>query len=157
MRIFWVNDFFATGKLGMMARPRGKDWLEDEILKLKHHDIDVIVSLLEREEELELAIEQEKQFCEKYSIEFVSFPIQDRSIPLNKKEFDNFIDQLYKELQQGKNIVIHCRMGIGRTSLVCASLLLKTGIEKEKVFDILSKTRTLSVPDTQEQIDFIIK
>lgn len=120
------------------------------------YEIDIVVSLLEKEEEFELSIELEKQLCKKHSIEFISFPIQDRKIPLEKKDFLILINKLNNELQQGKNIVIHCRMGIGRTALVCAGILLINEIKKEKIFDFLSQVRTLSVPDTQEQIDFII-
>jgi len=42
-----------------MARPRGNEWLEDEILSLKRQDVQVIVSLLERNEVYELGLEKE--------------------------------------------------------------------------------------------------
>jgi len=37
-----------------MARPRGGDWLQDEILALKRSGISILVSLLTPEEEDEL-------------------------------------------------------------------------------------------------------
>lgn len=156
MRIFWMDTILEKGNLGMMAKPRGGDWLKDEILKLKNYNVDCVVSLLEKDEEFECAIESEKLLCEKHLIEFISFPIQDREIPVSKKQFRTLINQLHQMLQEGKNVVVHCRMGIGRTSLVCAGILLTNGIKKQEVFEILSQKRTLSVPDTQEQIDFII-
>ena len=33
-----------------MARPRGSDWLEDEINHLKNNEVGVLVSLLDRDE-----------------------------------------------------------------------------------------------------------
>ena len=63
--IFWINEFIAT-----MPRPRGNDWLEDEIISYKTFGVDVIVSLLETEEIIELELEKERILCEKYEIEF---------------------------------------------------------------------------------------
>ncbi len=58
-------------------------------------------------------------------------------------------------MAENKKVVIHCRMGIGRTSLVAACLFKKRGFNPDKVFDLLSYHRTLSVPDTEEQIQWV--
>jgi hypothetical protein len=34
-KIYWIHDFANGAKLGIMPRPRGDDWLEEEIVKLK--------------------------------------------------------------------------------------------------------------------------
>ena len=47
VRIYWIDDF-ESGRLGIMPRPRGGDWLEDEIRSLKVSGVDAVVSLLER-------------------------------------------------------------------------------------------------------------
>lgn len=139
----------------MMARPKGNDWLEDEILKLKQHDVSMVVSLLERSESRELELENERVLCSKHDIEFVNFPIQDRSIPEDLKSFANLIHKINDELKSDKRIAIHCRMGIGRTSVVAAAILVKNGMNTELVFDFLSKKRTLEVPDTKEQVQWL--
>jgi protein-tyrosine phosphatase len=47
-------------------------------------------------------------------------------------------------------------MGIGRTSLVIAGVLLSLQIKNiDEVFNFLSEKRTLKVPDTEEQITWI--
>ena len=46
-----------------MARPRGDDWLEDEINHLKNNEVGVLVSLLERDEIYDLKLDNEEQFC----------------------------------------------------------------------------------------------
>jgi protein-tyrosine phosphatase len=48
-------------------------------------------------------------------------------------------------------------MGIGRTSLVIASLLIKKGVKFDEVFRLISNKRTLNVPDTEDQINWIGK
>ena len=57
--------------------------------------------------------------------------------------------------KSGEKIVAHCRMGIGRTSLVIAVTLLKTGYNNEDVFELITKKRTLKVPDTKEQLNWV--
>ncbi len=56
MRIHWI-DQFEKGNIGMMSRPRGNEWLEDEIKKLTLFDVSMVVCLLERTEISELEIE----------------------------------------------------------------------------------------------------
>jgi hypothetical protein len=80
MRIYWISGV-EFGRLGIMARPRGGDWLEDEIRSLKMDSVDALVSLLEHEEVLELDIEREQALCEGDDISYLSFPIRDRDVP----------------------------------------------------------------------------
>lgn len=60
--IHWINDEkIGEKKIGTMARPRGNDWLEDEIMSLKNRGINCLVSLLEKSEEWELGLQNEEQ------------------------------------------------------------------------------------------------
>jgi hypothetical protein len=43
-KIYWVYDFANGAKLGIMPRPRGDDWLEEEIIKLKKQNIGLWLS-----------------------------------------------------------------------------------------------------------------
>lgn len=154
MRIYWF-DKIPNYKLGMMARPRGYDWLEDDIKKLLFHDVDTVVSLLESSEISELGLYQESQHCQKQGIHFINYPIQDRGLPQSPSTFNRLIKRLNEKLIDGKKVVIHCRMGIGRTSMVCAALLIENGIDPKNVFTLLSETRTLQVPDTEAQTQWV--
>lgn len=156
MRVYWTNGF-EKGNVAMMARPRGNDWLEDEILKLQQLEIKTVVSLLEIDEILELGIEKEKGLCDKYGIDFINFPIRDRGVPEDIRTFKTLVSTLNSKLEQGQKIAIHCRMGIGRTSLLTASLLVKNGTSASTVFDLLSVQRTLEVPDTPGQKEWTVK
>ena len=156
MRIYWINTFIK-GNLGMMARPKGNDWLEDEIKKLKMSGVDMIVSLLEKHEETELEIREEHTLCDNYNIEYVNFPIKDLGVPEDANSFIQLISIIDERLNSNKKVVIHCRMGIGRTSVIAAGVLLKNSHKPEHVFDFLSEKRTLSVPDTEDQINWVMK
>ncbi|NOQ70951.1 MAG: hypothetical protein GQ574_03055 [Crocinitomix sp.] len=155
MRIYWINDL-ETGSIGMMPRPRGNDWLSDEIKHLKQIGVNQVVSLLESHEMAELELEMERANCEEQGIVFSNFPIVDCAVPESKAAFNAFAEKLIEAIQNGSKIVVHCRMGIGRTSTLVATILIKLGLHKADVFEYLSEIRTLQVPDTQQQKDWVI-
>jgi protein-tyrosine phosphatase len=149
MTPFWVQT--KVVQLAIMPRPRGEDWLCDDIKLLKEAGVDIIVSALTLEEAGELGLFQEAECCQKNGIEFVSFPIEDRSVPDSILEFGELLDSTQKYLNDGRAVVVHCRAGIGRSSLIAACLLLRNGFSVESAFEALSEARGCPVPDTPEQ------
>lgn len=117
----------VRGRLAISARPRGGDWLEDEIEGWHSQGINVVVSLLTPSKNEESGLNQEARFSKTRGIRFVSFPIKDRGIPLSSEKVEHLVAQLGAEIQQGKNLAIHCRQGIGRSSLVSAAVLISAG------------------------------
>ena len=140
-----------------MPRPRGNDWLEDEIRSLQFRGVNYLVCLLENSEIYDLNLEQEEPLCAEKGIDFIHFPIEDVNIPPSRSSFLALTDRLSSYLDQGKKIVIHCRMGIGRSSVLAAAVLIKKGVPPDQVFDIISQSRTLSVPDTEEQREWLLE
>ena len=56
----------------------------------------------------------------------------------------------------GHSIGVHCRMGIGRSSLLLAALLVRSGTSPEDAFQLISAARGLPVPDTDEQRQWLL-
>ena len=155
--IYWINeDKIGDQRIGTMARPRGDDWLADEINHLKNHKVDCLVSLLDPSEMEELGLGEEKSLCEKHDIEFINFPIEDVTTPKNERAFLDLVEQLTSRVLSAKKTVIHCRMGIGRSSILAAAIMIKLGYAGKDVFDIIEIYRGLEVPDTEEQRDWIL-
>jgi protein-tyrosine phosphatase len=154
--IYWLHSTSALGKLGIMARPRGGDWLEDEMIKLHGQGVNTIVSLLERSEIFELDLQEESALAESIGMKYLHFPIPDRRIPNNETEVGQFITKLVQQLDEGQSIAIHCRMGIGRSSIIAGKVLLELGYKKEDLISHISKARGLSVPDTEEQVRWLL-
>jgi protein-tyrosine phosphatase len=154
VNIYWVTSP-TLGRLGIMARPRGNDWLEDEIRFLALNGVDILVSLLTEAEMVELGLVDEGLHCTQQQITYVSFPIWDRQTPpLTANTFAAF-QQLARLLEQGKTIVIHCRKGIGRAALAAASVLVLCGVASEAAFGAIAAARGCSVPDTVEQREWV--
>ncbi|MDI3321610.1 dual specificity protein phosphatase family protein [Pinibacter soli] len=154
-KIYWIYHSDNAGRLGIMARPRGGDWLADEIASIKKQKVELLVSLLESEEVNELGLRQEETFCKDNSIEFISFPIADREVPKATDKVDWLTTYLAGVIQNGSSVVIHCRMGIGRSSLIAACILLLFGQRSDAIFVDISKVRGLKVPDTDSQVQWL--
>lgn len=137
-----------------MPHPRGGDWLWDELLSLKSIGVTDLVSLLPRSEEAELRLEAEASACAELGLRFHRHPIFDRGLP-RQPEFDRFIDSLVPLLIGGGFIAIHCRAGIGRSSITAAALLCRLGMTPREALAMISSARGIEVPDTEEQRAFI--
>lgn len=144
-----------TGSITMMPKPPGGEQLSSYIQFLAQRGINVLVSLLQFEEINSFSLINEGTHCETLDIEFINFQIKDHSIPQFFLPFNQLIEKLYADLKMGKNIAIHCYAGIGRTGLIAASLLIKTGLDVDSALIKLSKTRGLRVPETIEQISWL--
>lgn len=152
--IYWIKGLEPI-RLGLMARPRAGDWLQDEIVGWSQAGVGTVLSLLEPHEVRELALIQERQLCEAQGIEFLSFPIKDRGIPMSMRDTEALIDGLVARLRDGVGVAVHCRAGIGRTGLVAGCILSKLGVPFPEIFPLLTLTRGVPVPDTQGQIDCV--
>ena len=139
------------GKLALAARPRGGEWLEDEIAGWRSAGVDTVVSLLEQDEERDLDLSDEGKAVRAHSMRFKPLPIGDRQVPLSEIDFSRKIDELDRELAAGRNVVVHCRQGIGRTGLMAGCLLVVRGVEPESAVRRVSEARGAAVPETAEQ------
>lgn len=145
-----------TGMVSIMARPRGGDWLIDEIKALRASGVDILVSLLTSTEVSELDLAEEAAFCHQQGIRYHSFAIRDRSIPPFSDQTFSFLKQLEESLSEGKHLAFHCRQGLGRAVVMAASVLVLTGFTPEHAFDLLSHARGYQVPETEEQRAWVI-
>lgn len=151
-KIYWIEyGKIGPKQLGMMSRPRGNDWLEDEIKGLQLRGVKTVVSLLEYGEIEELGLSDEEAWCHRSNIEYINFPIEDNNVPQREDAYMELLDTLGHKLQQGEKVAIHCRMGIGRASLIIAGMLMREGMTTEEAFEFISRQRELEVPDTEEQ------
>lgn len=138
-------------RLAIAARPRGGDWLLDDLLALRRAGVDILVSLLEPAEAAELGLAEEAALCTRAGIGFVSLPIPDRNVPDSALRFATALRPLHQALQAGRFIAAHCRAGIGRSSLVSGCLLVMQGIAAEDAWHRLTEARGRPVPDTEAQ------
>jgi len=153
MNPLWIK--IEGVRLAITPRPRGKDWLEDDIRFLQRAGVDVLVSALTPAEAEELGLLEESQFCQSNGLEFLSLPIEDRSVPSSFNEIDGLLNSVTDYLRNGKAVGVHCRAGIGRSSMIVASALIRNGLSVDTAFSAIQEARGCSVPDTPEQRQWV--
>lgn len=77
----------APYRLSIVARPRGNDWLCDEVSALSREGIDTLVSMLTDGEANELGLQHESAECSAAGIKFVNVAMPDRSVPSDRNAF----------------------------------------------------------------------
>ena len=103
--LFWIVGPWR-GRLAIAARPRGGDWLQDEVSGWRRASIDVVVSLLESDEADELDLVDESKVAGANGIQFISFPIPDRSVPASVPASLMLIANVSSALDEGKNAAV---------------------------------------------------
>ena len=154
MTVFWINPG-ANGRLAIVPRPRGAEWLANDLNAIHRAGIDILVSLLTKAEAAELGLAHEQLHCEQAGMEFRSFPVPDHSVPASYRDLQELAEALATERRHGKNIGAHCCAGIGRSPLLLAAILCMEGISPERALSLISKGRGIQVPDTQEQAQWL--
>lgn len=152
--LYWITGI-PEGRLAIMPRPRAGDWLVDELASLKSAGLDVVVSLLTADEVAELGLHHEPSLCQELGLSFISCPMNDRSVPDSIDSVLTLVNRLHSDLRNGRGVAVHCRMGIGRSSLLAACLLVKSGSSVTAAFSSISRDRGFDVPDTQEQVAWV--
>lgn len=153
-KLYWLSNA-SHGQIAISARPRGGDWLEDEVEGWRRQGINVIVSLLTDSENRELDLRREADIATEKGIQFYSLPIQDRGVPSSLSSIENLATELHQALSHDNKVAIHCRQGIGRSSLVAAAVLMTGGDDLDRSLKIIREARGVEVPETREQREWL--
>lgn len=145
----------TPGRLAIVARPRGNDWLDDEVRNWKQLGLTDDVSMLEETEEAELGLNRESHACSNHDISFHSLPVPDRGVPPDATLFRETVETIVERLLAGASIGVHCRQGIGRSGLFAAAVLMHLGANASSAIRVVSAARGRPIPETAEQSDWL--
>ncbi len=154
-QIYWIEDPNPP-QLAIVARPRGDEWLRDDLAALKAGGIDVLVSLLEPDEAEELGLAAEGEAARSLGISYISCPIPDRCTPGSPADFRDLVARLASMVREGRRIGAHCRGCIGRSTVLIASVLIALGVGADTALRRIEAARGWPVPDTPEQRAWIL-
>lgn len=149
--LYWVPLPDHPGRLALAPRPRGGDWLADELAEWRRQGVTHVVSLLEPDEAAELGLDNEAGLCREAGIEFASLPIADRGVPTESAAFARFALELADRITDGDSVVAHCRQGIGRAGMLAVGILKAFGWDNGYAIRAVSAARGQPVPETTEQ------
>ena len=149
-KVYWITGPWR-GRLAILPRPRGGDWLEDETRGWRAAGIDAVVTLLEASEESELDLGGESVAAVAAGLDFHSFPIPDRGVPDSREAVAELATQLSDALQAGRSVGLHCRQGVGRSGLLAVATLVSAGEGVAAALERVAQARGLPVPETEAQ------
>ena len=145
----------ATGRLAILPRPRGGDWLADEVGAWRRAGVDAVVSLLTADEVADQGLNAAAAECRANGIEFLSLPIPDRGVPASRAAVADLVARLAGLVAGGKTAAVHCRQGIGRSAILAAGVLAALGVEAEAAIRAVGEARGRPVPETPEQRQWV--
>ena len=155
--MFWIEaPGLRPGRLGTAARPRAGDWLDGEIENWRSASVDMVVSLLEPHEVHDLKLNSERDICMQMGLTYLSFPVPDRGVPESLSRTRDLIALCTEQLVAGAGIIVHCRAGIGRSSMIAACVLVAVGNRPDTALEYIKAARGLPLPDTPAQAEWVM-
>jgi protein-tyrosine phosphatase len=137
-----------------MPRPRGGEWLDDEMAALRALGVTALVCLLTQSEQDELELSGEADAAASAGLAFWHVPVVDLGVP-DPDQLTPVVDDLVGVLATGGDVVVHCRAGIGRASLLAAAILVRLNVPAAVAWDAIATARGMPVPETNEQRDWL--
>ena len=146
----WVIDGLLCGAAlpgGGWSGPGGI--LRGDLADLHDRGVRVLVSLLEVPAEL-------GRLCGTLGIEWLSYPIDNFSVPTDPPSFDLLIEGILKRMERGLPVCAHCFAGVGRTGLVLTCALgRRLGLDAARAIRAVRRFR--SALETPEQERFVAR
>ena len=159
--INWIR-LEGKGEIGLTAYP-GKNMISDSKsldndLRFIKESADLLLTLMHNEELEFLYIGKIGEKAAEAGLEWIHAPIQDFSVPdeIFLQKWPEYSSHIRDLLKNGKNIVIHCWGGYGRTGTAAAMLLTDMGLSSGEAVKLVRKTRSGTI-ETDEQEEFCLR
>jgi protein tyrosine phosphatase (PTP) superfamily phosphohydrolase (DUF442 family) len=149
-KLYWLDTPFDR-RLAVSTRPGGWEELEESAAGWRGSGLDVIVSMLEREEAEDMGLADQSEICRAAGLHYINCPVPDHGTPEDEGAVLAAVDEALAHLKQGKRVAAHCFAGIGRSPLFVACVLVRYGVPVDVAWNRLIVARGLRLPDTSAQ------
>jgi protein-tyrosine phosphatase len=118
----------APGKKGVSAEGNRHDRdLSTDMTQLRADGVTRLVNLMEAHEETRWQMHGYDDAARLAGLRLRRFPVVDVSVPTDPAAFARMAEQVYAKLQAGETVVAHCLGGLGRSGMLVACLLARSG------------------------------
>ena len=140
------------------TKPCSTAALEADLTLLASNGATDIVTLIGEDERKKLGVGALPRLATERGLSWREFPITDRAVPTAKSrpDFDQLLEELLTGLDAGRRVAIHCQAGLGRTGLLAAGLLVRSGTGPDDAIAHVRSARPGSI-ETLGQENFIRK
>ncbi len=160
----------TLGRLGMTLAPGMKAdtthgrWRWERDLKTdlrvlrEECGADTLVSVMEEHEYDDFEISDLFERDHVGGVEVLRFAIEDMSVPEETlaEKYAELIRGIVDRMRDGKNVVVHCRGGLGRTGTVAACVLVALGKPAKDAIGLVRETREGTI-QTHKQEEFVYR
>lgn len=143
-------------RIAYVLCPRGGAGLQADLEQARGQGIDTLVSLLTSQDNEELGLTDESRIARQLGMQFISYPILDHCTPPDLAGFRRLVSDLRDQVRAGRSVGAHCRGCIGRATVLLASVMIALGWDADEALRRIEKARGFPVPDTQEQLEWIL-
>jgi ADP-ribosylglycohydrolase/protein-tyrosine phosphatase len=169
LRVNWIDPEAVppesgwTGKLGMTFLPGKKDaakwglrWRDTvaDAAALAAAGASTFLLLVEDFELDLLRTPKLPAALDEAGVELIRFRIVDGDVPVDLAAFRELLTDVERRIQGGKNVVVACRGGLGRTGTTVACLLIGAGLSADDAVALTRRTRRGTI-ENERQLDFV--
>ncbi len=148
-QLYWVGGF-PPARVAVASRPRGGDWLYDDMAAMRGAGLDILVSALPPEEARLVWLQDEGEAARAAGLEFVHFPVPNLLTP-EVTAAAPVLAGLAERVRAGAAVAAHCYAGQGRSPMLIASVLALLGHDPDAIWHHIRLARGIPVPDTDIQ------
>jgi len=118
----------------------------------QEQDIDLVVILVEPQEFLVYARRDLPEFYRSHNLEVLHLPVPDFGVPTDIPSWENGLKIASRAAADGKNVVVHCLAGLGRTGIFLACLAKENlNINGEDAIDWVRKSITGAMENSHQE------
>lgn len=143
------------GKLVISVAPGKKELrykrnMDQDLGIIKDRGINVIVCLLKWCEMEKLGLTEYPMRAQSEGFIFYHLPIQDRGTAF-QSDLEVIIPTIVNHIIAGKNVLVHCRCGLGRAGTICACCLGHFGYDGKTAIDAVRKRRPGAIHTSRQE------